>query len=263
MIRLGAAAVVVAVALVWAATLAPPPRAPEPVAGAAEAPATGAVDFEAPPEGFLTAVRLLYQEQEPGIDPYVTRVLITDDFVRFDDDRDGGDYVLYDRRTRTVYSVAHGNRMIVQVLHQAVMRPVPEELRLSSRQVALPEAPTIDDHPPVQLVYEANGEECQHAVVVPGLLPGATEALREYEETIAGQSSSSLDRTPAELQTPCFLANNVFAAVDHLREGLPLQTWNKRGERKSLMSYETGFDAPSSLFTLNPDYFVLRLSESI
>ena len=89
------------------------------------------------------AVLLLFDEEEPGTGTYPVRYLVTDDFLRIDDNYDASDYVLLDRQTSTIYSVSHeyGN-VLVSNRQPAVTQPdsleltrepVPDELQLQQR----------------------------------------------------------------------------------------------------------------------------------
>ena len=62
----------------------------------------------------IVATTLNFIEQERGIDPYRTRVLVTPEFVRIDDGVDNNEFILFDRRAQTLYSVnAMGARILV------------------------------------------------------------------------------------------------------------------------------------------------------
>jgi hypothetical protein len=275
-VQFGTFAIIAAVAVVWSMRLSPQDTAEPASAQSAVAESepqvqtesvgasteSAPVEFVPPEEGFLTATSLTFTQAEPGIAPYTTRVLVTKDFVRFDDGYDGSDYVLYDRRVRSIYSVAHGNRMILQILHREMLLPQPEDLQIKVERKELEDAPPVAERQPVQIVYSVNGASCQQAIVVPDLLPDVAAALREYEQTLAGQSYSTLENTPPELRSPCFLASNLFIAGEYLESGLPLQTSNYSGEQKLLTGYQQGVDMPSSLFDLNDEYFIMSLNQS-
>jgi hypothetical protein len=276
-VQFGSFAIIAAVAVVWLTRLGPQDEA-EPgtvrsaaaesqsqvqVENASSSADSAPVEFVSPEEGFLTATTLTFTETEPGIAPYTTRVLVTKDFIRFDDGYDGSDYVLYDRRVRSIYSVAHGNRMILQILHHEMLLPQPEDMQIEVERTELEDAPRVAERPPVRIVYSVDGKSCEQAIVVPGLLPEVAAALREYEQTLAGQSYSTLENTPPELRSPCFLASNLFIAGEYLASGLPLQFSNYRGEQKLLKDYQQDVDMPSSLFDLNDEYSVMSLDQSI
>jgi hypothetical protein len=281
LVQLGSLIIIVAVAVVWmlrmggeesvqevvaksSVTEAAPKSEPQGTAmRESSEPDAESATFVPPEEEFLTATRLTYTEAEPGITPYTTRVLVTKDFIRFDDGIDGGDYVLYDRRVRSVYSVVHSNRMILQILHREMLLPQPEDLEIEVERKALETAPPVADRTPIEIVYSANGDACQQAIVVPDLLPSVTAALREYEETMAGQSYSTLENTPPEMRSPCFMVSNLFIAGEYLKSGLPVQSTNYRGEQKLLTDYEDAVDLPSSMFDLNDEYFIMSLDQSI
>jgi hypothetical protein len=56
-------------------------------------------------------IALRYVDQDPGDPPYLTRILVTPDFMRMDEGNDDGDFVLLDRRQQKVINVLHGNQL--------------------------------------------------------------------------------------------------------------------------------------------------------
>lgn len=276
-VQFGSLAIIAAVAVVWlmrfgpqdaaeTASMRPAVAEPKPQVQTESAQAGANPEqavFVHPEEGFLTATVLTYTESEPGIAPYTTRVLVAKDFLRFDDGYDGSDYVLYDRRVRSVYSVAHGNRMILQILHREMLLPQPDDLQIEVTRTELEDAPAVAGHQPVEIVYTANGTSCQKAIVVPDLLPGVAAAMREYEQTLAGQSYSTLENTPPEMRSPCFMASNLFIAGSYLDAGLALQSSDYRGEQKMLTNYQQDVDMPSSLFDLSDEYSVMMMDGGV
>jgi hypothetical protein len=199
------------------------------------------------------AVLLLFDEEEPGTGTYPVRYLVTDDFLRIDDNYDASDYVLLDRQTSTIYSVSHEYGNVLVINRQPAVTP-PHSLELTREPVPDEQAPAIDGRQPQQFRYLANGELCYQAVLVPGLLPAAVAALAEYEDLLAGQQVASLENTPMEFRTPCYLSRYIYAPGRHLEQGLPVQVWDNSGFRRALVNFSAGEEVARHLFSVPSDY---------
>ena len=57
---------------------------------------------------------VVFVEQEDGVDPYQTRMIITEDFVRIDDGEGDKDFVLFDRKNMVVQSVTSSEKTILK-----------------------------------------------------------------------------------------------------------------------------------------------------
>lgn len=206
------------------------------------------------PEAMAGELMLMFQEQEPGVEPYATRMLINENFVRMDDGVDGSDYVLFDRQLQTIYSVSHVNRSILVVHSKPVEGEPPMELVMDARRTEHPEAPTMDGARPVEYALTVNDKACSRVMAVPEFLPEGIEALREFQRTLAGQHAEDLPKTPAEMLDPCFVAYHVFAPVRHLQYGFPVQQWDADGNSRALVDYKRGLTVDPELFTLPDSY---------
>lgn len=197
---------------------------------------------------------LMFQEQEPGVEPYATRMLITQNFVRMDDGVDASDYVLFDRQLQTIYSVSHGNRTILVVHSKPVEGEPPMELEMDAKKSEHPNAPEIVGTKPVEYALTVNDTVCSKVMAVPDLLPEGVEALREFQRTLAGQHAENLPKTPVDMLDPCFVAYQVFAPVRHLQYGFPVQQWDANGTSRALVDYKQGLEVDPSLFSLPESY---------
>lgn len=200
------------------------------------------------------ATILWFDEQEPGVVPYRTRMIVVRDFVRMDDGKDTDDFVLFDRRSGTIHSVSHEDRTVLEVPARPVDREPPYPLELTEFRQPQEDAPKIDGHTPEHLVFKVNGKTCYEVVAVPGLLEDAVIALRQYHRSLAGEQSLTLDWTPPEMQTPCMLANVIFHPARHLAYGFPVQEWDYRGYARALADYREGVTVDAALFRLPEDY---------
>jgi len=197
---------------------------------------------------------ILFQDEEKDIQPYLTRVIVTDDFMRIDDGHDGSDFVLFDRNKQVVFNVVHGDQSILVVRAKPVTVKSPLKLTLDAHRMDYPDAPSIGGKSPVQYDLFVNGKVCTHVVAVPGLLEPAVAAMREFRRTLSGQHAENLPKTPVDMLDPCFLADDVFHPGRVLQYGFPLRQWAANGKKRSLMDFKTDFKADPKLFVLPEGY---------
>ncbi len=208
----------------------------------------------------LTGIELLFEEHERGIDPYPTRILVTKGHLRIDDGVDQGDFILYDRRSREIFSVSHGERSLLKIAYRAVDIEPPYALALDQRSEVDPEAPKIAGQAPVHYTFTTNGETCHDVIAVAGLLSDARAAMAEYLETLAGEQALNLDKTPVEMQTACMLSELVFEPTRHLAHGFPVQEWDYRGYGRALLGFKEGVDLAPALFDVPEGYRVYSVN---
>lgn len=206
------------------------------------------------PVGTRTGIDLRFEESEPGLAPYRTRMLVTPDFVRIDDGDDAGDFVLYDRNTQIVQSVAHADRSVLKIVRRPVTVPVPDVFELDEQAEQDPQAPTIDGKAPVHHRFSTNGKTCYEVIAVAGLLEDARLAMIEYARTLAGEQALNLEKTPPEYRDDCMLSNLVFAPERHLEAGFPIREWDDRGYERALIDFKTDASFDAALFRIPADY---------
>lgn len=199
-------------------------------------------------------LQLMFQEQEPGIEPYPTRMLINDDYLRLDDGADSSDYVLFDRQMQTIYSVSHVNRTILVVQSKPVQGESPIKLDMDAKKAEHPDAPEVAGTQPVEHSLTVNDKACSRVMSVPDFLPEGVEAMREFQRALAGQHAENLPKTPVEMLDPCFVAYHVFAPVRNLQYGFPIQQWDVDGNSRSLIDYKRGLNVDPELFSLPESY---------
>lgn len=202
----------------------------------------------------LTGVMMLYLDTEPGIDPYDTRVLVSADYMRMDDGVDESDFILLDRNAKVIYSISHERRSILVINNSPPERIPPGDMRLGVRSLKDGAAPRIAGKVPVHYELSMNENICRHVLTVPGLLPDALLALREFRRVLASAHMRNLDKTPEEMQDPCFLAYDVFAPDRQLQYGFPIQEWDEQGNSRNLINYDEHFVMDEALFRLPEGY---------
>lgn len=200
------------------------------------------------------SILLRYKIDERGIDPYETSMVITNEFIRIDDDDNPRNFVLVDRQKEVVYSVSDENDAILVVNSMPVELEAPMEIKLGEQRVEEENVPRINGKPTTHYVFEANGKVCYQAVVAEGLLPEATDAITEYLEILAGQHASTLQNVPADQITACDLSMHILHPGRHLKHGLPIREWDNQSYRRQLIEFEEDYAVPAGIFELPADF---------
>jgi hypothetical protein len=205
----------------------------------------------------ITATVAWFQEQEAGIEPYPVRYIVTPEFLRSDDGVDDGDFLLFDRRQRRIYTVVRGNRTALEIDAAGAPPQKPGSLQLTLSEGSDEKAPEIAGAPPLEIRLLAGDELCRTALVAPGFLEPVRAALQEFSLSLAVQQVRTLANTPAEFQTPCFLARYLYATDFHLARGMLLADWDETGERRELTRYEADVPVDAALFVVPRDYTLI------
>jgi hypothetical protein len=206
----------------------------------------------------VNTTALWFIEQEPRTEPYRTRMLVTDDYLRIDDGEGTGDFVLYARRERAIYNVTSGDRLVL-VIREAAAGAPPTLRHETVREKD--EAPQVGGHAVVHYRLMTGGKVCHDLYAAAGLLPQAVEALREFISVLASDQAARLAGLPREVLTPCYLANNAYAATRYLDYGLPVRRADHDGRVSELVDYRTGFAVEAGLFRLPADYRRMEIAE--
>jgi len=220
-----------------------------------------AVTPGAVPAAEITATVVWFQEQEAGIEPYPVRYIVTPDYMRSDDGQDAGDFLLFDRRQRRIYSVVNSNRSVLEIDGGGAPPEKPQTLQFSVRQRADDKAPNIAGVSPLQVELVAGDEVCRTALVAPGFLEPVRAALQEFSLALAVQQVRTLERTPVDMQTPCFLARYLYATDFHHARGMLLADWNNTGERREITGYESGVPVSDKLFVVPKGFKVIPAAD--
>ena len=196
-----------------------------------------------------SAALLVYKVWEEGVDPYLTRILITEDHVRLDEGADQGDFTLFDRRQEIIYNVAMQDQSVLVIAPQLVEVPANPGLLLSEKDQVDEQAPKIAGVAPHNIELLANNEVCGQLVVVPGLMGDALEGLHEFKQVLARVQAATLAGRPEELQTPCDLASNIHAATRTVDFGLPIQE-RSEGRAQVLVDFAEEHEVDAGLFVI-------------
>ena len=205
------------------------------------------------------ATYLSLMEQERDVDPYPTRMIATDRWLRIDDGEGSRSYILFDRKQHVIYSVNSADARIIVIQPESTQSVSPMKLT-NTVERGKDDAPAIAGKPVAHYRLLTNGKVCYDVFAVDGLVPQAHSALLEFSRTLALQQAATVATTPKEFQTPCGLANTVFAATRHLEHGFPVRWQDMNGKTSQLTDFQMGTAAPE-LFELPASYSRVSMAE--
>lgn len=201
------------------------------------------------------AYKITFMEQEQFVEPYPTRVIITPEFIRFDDGDKSEDFILFDRIKSIVYSVVTEEESVMSVHPKNNEIKSPIELKLSEKDLGeMKDAPAIGGQKPHHYQLLVNDKVCNDVIAIKGLLPQAVAALDEFSILMASDSKSTLSSMPADMFNACDLAKDTFAPTRMLKFGFPVQTMGRRDYARTLVDFDDKYKVDVKLFELPKEY---------
>lgn len=192
---------------------------------------------------------LRYVDQDPGGEPYPTRILVTPDYLRMDDGEDDGDFFLLDRRQRKLVNVMR-DRQVAMVFLPGTLPPRPADWN-----------PRLDTRPAAsgtgRFSLSMKGVVCSEGVAALRAAPDAARAMAEMKSVLASMQYRVWQESPPELQHDCDLVNLVWESGTTLKLGLPLEEREFTGrsrkfESETLQPLQPGlFRLPDGMATIN------------
>jgi hypothetical protein len=212
----------------------------------------------------VDAVKLSYQEFEEGIEPYRVSYTVSGEFVRIDDESDSSGHIVYDIGKNTIYSISHYDESILVVPEYKTGEFKPDfEVAIDYR--ALEDAPGIAGKNvytyEVKAVTGLTSETCMAVQLVPGLLPDVAKTLQKFQKLVSGQQAATLEKTPEEFRTPCYLVDQVYNQGEYYSKGLPIQEWHSNERQRQLLNFED-VKVDVSIFDIPAEYRQYSLMES-
>jgi hypothetical protein len=196
---------------------------------------------------------LVYKVYEKGVEPYISRILITDELIRLDEGAEQGNFTLYNRVEKTVYSIDSAGKTILVLKPMATEVPSNNALILTEEKQRDLDAPKIGDITPLRVELLANSERCTSMTVAPGLMSNAMTALRELKATLALIEADVVAQEGSLFSNACEMASNLYGATRTAEHGLPLSETS--GQRQQvLLDFSEQHDFAGALFELPKDY---------
>ena len=195
----------------------------------------------------------IFEESGPGHEPYTTRMIATQEYLRIDDGRDDGDFLLYDRKKKLIQNVNIEEKMILVIHAQPTNLESPIKLNNEIRHNKT-DVPKLAGREVSHYQFITNKQVCFDVYTSSVLLGTLRTALAEYRRVLSGEQAMMLTVTPKELLNACDLANNIYSPDRHLIKGFPVRQREFTGRSRQLIDYTEGSAIDSKLFRLPKDY---------
>lgn len=196
---------------------------------------------------------LYFSEQEPQGEAFATRMLVTDRYLRIDYGVDTDDFILFDRKRRTIFSVNHDDETIMVVKPTPIRLDRPARFRHRTEKTK-DTPPPVGGKPVTHYRFLINDELCIDVFSAKDLMPQAVAALREYHLSIAGEHAAAMTNAPPEVKSDCDLANFVFAPTRYLEHGFPIRQQDFGGNVRQLVDFKRNLEIDPKLFDLPAGY---------
>ena len=201
-------------------------------------------------------VLLAYSERErAGTALFKSLMYVNKKYIYISDDRDPADFLLYDRKKKTIYSVTHANKTVFVIKPKEVKGDSPIKVVYTIKSQPSSAIPKVDGRIATHYRYEANGVHCYDAVTLEKtFLPEVVTALKEYRQVLAGEHASTVHSMPMDTHEACDLALNIYHATEHLDAGLPMRQWDQKGFLKFMVNYKLNYKMDETKFKIPEEY---------
>ncbi|KPK12772.1 MAG: hypothetical protein AMJ68_00825 [Acidithiobacillales bacterium SG8_45] len=206
------------------------------------------------------ATIVYFDEQEGSNEPYRTRMIVTSAYIRFDDNDDKGDFVLYDRKQRVIYSTNSMDKRTLVIRWTDTKVAMPE--KISNRDEKLNESvPSVGGHVVRHYRLHTNDSLCYDLYAADGLLPDAVSAMTEFAQTLGVEHAAFLKAAPQLGGSPCDAMNNVYRPARYLKFGFPVHARDYLGRSRQLVDYQAGQKVSAELFELPKEFHQFTTEE--
>lgn len=207
-------------------------------------------------------LELFFTEQERGVDPYPMRMLVSEDYLRFDDGVDQGDFLLLRRSDGAVFNVVHSDKSVLEIPRMPVSGVAPGQGKVTETRKEMSDAPVVGGQTALEYEQTVENESCVKAVVIPGLFPDAVAALQEFHLTMAGQQQSTLKNMPEDMRTLCLVNRLVYSRAPYLQDGFPMSVTDQQGHRRQFLEHRRREDVSGGLFHVPENYDRIRIGDA-
>ena len=195
---------------------------------------------------------LVYKVQEPGVENYFSRILVTPTRLRMDEGSDTGGYTIYDRKTGLIFNVDTEEETVIVFEPPSLQPTPPESMKLDIQTQVEKKAPQVEGKQPVSVRLLANEKVCRELLVIDNGMADAIAALRELYKALARVQYPTA-HMPGNDMSDCELSEFVYAPQRAWEHGLPL--WDVMGEkRRLLVDFRRHYSVPAEMFQVPESY---------
>lgn len=201
-------------------------------------------------------VLLTFNERErAGTELFNSRMYIDKNYLYINDDRFPSDFLLFDRKKQTIYSVTNVNKTVFVIKPKEIKGDPPIKIEYTSESQPSSAIPKVSGRVATHYRYIANGKQCYDAVTLEkDFLPEVVAAMKEYRQVLAGEHASTVHKMPADVHDPCDLALNIYYASKHYDTGLPLREWDQNGYLRFMVTYKLKHKMDPAKFEIPAEY---------
>lgn len=200
----------------------------------------------------MKSLVLHYDEAESGAGVQTMRYIINDQFLRIDSGNIHSDFILFDRNKKTVFSINHEDKTILKISYKP-WQASKYDFQVSIEEHALTDAPKVFAKQVFSYQVKVQDEVCTSVLLVKDIHMNNMQVLYEFQNIMSGQQVATLDNTPKEYHTPCFLVDQVFHKADYLKLGLPIRISYSRDYSRFLQGMNEE-EVSAELFVLPKKY---------
>jgi len=219
----------------------------------------------------IPAHEIVYEEKEEGTDVYTVKYTVSDKLIRIDDseesDEDQNGFIIFDLKKETIYSISHFDKTILIIpKYSYTKKEKTEEAKIKPiiTYKKLDDAPTITGkvvfNYKSMVATDAGMEVCMDIQLAENLLPSVIAKLKQYQTVVSSQQVKTINMTPEEYRTPCYLLDQVYNRGDYYDKGLPLHEWHSNNRVRILKSFD-GVSVNKDIFLLPMHYKRFTLDE--
>ena len=191
---------------------------------------------------------------------YSSRLIVTPDFLRFDEGKDDSDFLLFDRKTKTIYNTSTQDETILVIHNQAVALPNKSDWE-HNVDTDNKKSPSVGGKTVKHWVLLTNNVVCYDLYAAQDLLPEVTSALSEYRQVLATQQAEIYVSTLERKRDVCDLANNVYMPDRYLKHGFPVKYRDRDGRGEELVGYKEAVEVKPGLFKLPAGFKEYSISD--
>lgn len=199
---------------------------------------------------------MVFSEREAGTnEAFRTSMFVNEDILFLTDNRSAEDFILLDRKKKTVYSLNRDDKSIFVMESKPITVKPPIVIDYVEESQPSSAIPKVQGQQALHFRYHANGKHCYDSVNVDkDFMPDVAAAMREFRAILAGEHASTLGAMPAEMYDACDLAVNIFHATKHMEQGIPLREWDQNGFQRFMLDFKLGFQMKKELIQLPEDF---------
>ncbi|MCW9048603.1 MAG: hypothetical protein OQK46_11035 [Gammaproteobacteria bacterium] len=178
-----------------------------------------------------------YDEAEQGSTSQTMRYIVNKNYLRIDNGQDDADFILFDVKQKVIHSINHEDRTILKIENKKWQTPK-FDFSVNTQFEIMQDAPNISDKQVFSYLLKADDITCTQVSLIKDMFADDMQVFYQYQQVLSGQQVATLNNTPKELHTPCFLLDQIYHSGDYYKQGLPVQISYSRGYEKFLKDYK-------------------------